>query len=111
MRRTCIVKSVVLMIAALLLLPGINGQQASSAPKNTAPAEATTTRRKLTSDQERGLRLLKLAEAQAGGLQADMRALVLWQAARAYTGFDAAKARALMRQAFQVTLSVENPGD
>src|SRR2546428_8600305 len=76
MRRPCIVKSVVLMIAALLLLPGINGQQASSAPKNTAPAEATTTRRKLTSDQERGLRLLKLAEAQAGGVPAGKRGAV-----------------------------------
>src|SRR5207244_11783983 len=86
-------------------------QQKRSAPKTTPPAHATTTRRKRTSDQERALRLLKLAEAQAGGLQADMRALVLWQAARVYTGFDTAKARALMRQAFQVTLSVENPGD
>src|SRR5437016_10353099 len=111
MWRTCMAKSVALMIATLLSLPGINGQQPPSAPKNTTTFGAAATRRKLTAEQEHGLRLLKTAESQAGGLQADMRAFVLWQAARAYTGFDPSKAGGLMRQAFEVTLSIENPVD
>src|SRR6185503_20228942 len=38
---------------------------------------------KLTPEQERGLRLLKAAEAEAAGLQPDMHAFVLWRASSA----------------------------
>src|SRR5215471_6706180 len=100
-----------LLMAAFLLLPSMSAQQVSPAPKNSASAPAVPARPKLTAEQEHGLRLLKTAQAQSGGLQPDMRAFVLWQAGRAYTGLDAAKASALMRQAFQVTRSVENPPD
>lgn len=100
-----------LLMAAFLLLPSMSAQQVSPAPKNSASAPAVPARPKLTAEQEHGLRLLKTAQAQSGGLQPDMRAFVLWQAGRAYTGLDAAKASALMRQAFQVTRSVGNPPD
>ena len=112
MLRSPIARSIVLIAAALVVLLSADAQQTTPAPKNAASAQfPATPLRRLTADQEHGLRLLKTAEAQAGGLQADMRAFVLWQAARAYTGLDPAKAAALLRQAFQVTSLIENPGD
>jgi hypothetical protein len=110
--RASVAKSIVLIAAALVVLLSVDAQQTTPAPKNAAsPALPATPHRKRTAEQEHGLALLKTAEAEAGGLQADMRAFVLWQAARAYAGFDPAKVAALMRQAFQVTLSIENPVD
>jgi len=110
--RSAIGKSIVLIAATLVTLPSADAQQTPPAPKSAAsPALPAPAHRKLTGEQQRGIRLLKTAEAQATGLRADMRAFVLWQAGRAYANFDASKAAALLDQAFPVTLSIANPAD
>jgi hypothetical protein len=70
-------------------------------PKTDNPAP------KLTPEQERGLRLLKAAEAEAAGLQADMHAFVLWGASNAYVKLDPKKAERLRLEAFTATQSIE----
>ena len=51
----------------------------------------TVAKPKLTAEQQRGLRLLKQAEAQAGSLEADMRAYVLWRVSIGYSKIDREK--------------------
>jgi len=64
--------------------------KSDSLPKKTPAA-------KLTADQERGLRLLKQAESEAPGIEASMRAFVLWRAAYAYARIDQKKAEKLAK--------------
>ncbi len=55
------------------------------------------------------MRLLQAAEAEAAGLEPDMRAFVLWRAAYAYTKFDSKKAEKLSADAFTATQALEDP--
>jgi len=55
--------------------------------------------------------LVKAAEAAAPGLQPDMHAFVLWQAAKAYSAYDPEKTDSLLRRAFTATLTIENADD
>src|SRR5215469_7737564 len=66
---------------------------------------------KLTPEQERGLRLLKTAEAESAGLQPEMHAFVLWRASYAYTKLDPKQAEKLSRDTFTATQAIEDPSD
>jgi hypothetical protein len=66
-----------LRVAGACLLTGctLRAQvQTSSAPPKPPSPKPAPAKIKLTTKQQRGLRLLKQAEAQAGSLQPDMRA-------------------------------------
>jgi hypothetical protein len=62
----------------------------------------------LTPQQERGLRLLRSAQAEAAALQPDMRAFVLMQVAKGYQKVDTSKVDALLKEAFTASLSIED---
>jgi hypothetical protein len=64
---------------------------------------------KLTSDQQRGLRLLKAAQAEAAELQPDMRAFVLWRSSYAYSKVDPKLAQEIAVEAFTATQQMEDP--
>ena len=80
-----------------------------STPLTQATMGAKPEAPKLTPKQERGLRLLKAAEAEAAGLQPDMHAFVLWRASNAYMKVDPKKAERLRLEAFTATQSIEAP--
>jgi hypothetical protein len=90
----------------------------SSALLSQSPAPVVVTRdaaphktaieRKLTPKEERGRRLLQSAQAEAAGLQPDMRAFVLWKIADGYRKSDPAKADTLLKDAFLASLSIED---
>ena len=70
------------------------------AQTSTAPPERTQKKAaelKRTPQQERGLRLLESAQAEAAALQPDMRAFVLRQVASGYEKVDASKVDALLQ--------------
>ena len=81
-------------------------------PQAKTPAKAAqkppAAKAKLTPDQQRGLRLLKASEAEAAGLQPEMRAFVLWQVSRGYSQLQPEKSKAILRDALRVTESVED---
>ncbi|PYX76176.1 MAG: hypothetical protein DMG72_05640 [Acidobacteria bacterium] len=99
-------------VAALVAATALTAQEMPA--KNPAPIgpkeqlHRKTAKPKLTPPQKLGLRLLNSAQFEAAGLQPDMRAFVLWQASHGYTKIDPAKADALLKDAFRVTLSVES---
>src|SRR5437899_2596575 len=99
-------------VAALVAATALTAQEMPA--KNPAPIgpkeqlQRKTAKPKLTPPQKLGLRLLNSAQFEAAGLQPDMRAFVLWQASHGYTKIDPAKADALLKDAFRVTLSVES---
>src|SRR5438552_10110648 len=64
-----------------------------------------------TSEQERGLRLLKATEGEAAGLEPDMRAFVLWRASYAYLPIDPKKAESLAKDSFTASQAIEDPAD
>jgi hypothetical protein len=69
--RNPIGKSIVLIAATLVTLPNGDAQQTPPVPQSAAsPALPSPAHRNLTAEQQRGLRLLKTAEAQASGLPA-----------------------------------------
>jgi hypothetical protein len=75
-----------------------DSSQAAKPAKKSTPATST-----VKPDDERtkrGKAMLSLAEAEAGGLEDEMRAYALLQAARAYAVFDSSKARELLDQAY-----------
>lgn len=78
--------------------------RSDSLPKKTPAA-------KLTTDEERGLRLLKQAESEAPGLEASMRAFVLLRASYAYARIDQKKAEKLAKDSFEASASIEDPPD
>lgn len=98
------------MLALFLLCPvGLAQQNAGPASASSSSHPTGKSRApRLTPEQERGLRLLKAALARAAGLQPEVRSFVLWQAANGYAKVDAAKAHALLRQAFDATESMES---
>ena len=61
----------------------------------------------LTPQQERGLRLLKSAEADLAGLQPDMRAFALWRASYAYVPVDRKKSEQLAENSFSAAQAIE----
>jgi len=72
---------------------------ASQPLKKPAPPAASTPK----AENERlksGKAMLSIAEAEAGGLQGEMRAYALLQAARAYASFDLTKAKEVLDQAY-----------
>jgi hypothetical protein len=76
-------------------------------PSATGETKATLVEKlKLTPVQQRGLRLLKAAEAQAGELAPDMRAVVLWQAAQGYERVDPSRRVPLLNDAFRAAVSI-----
>jgi len=94
-----------------LLVLSANAEQKRLPSKNSVSPALRNSDRKLTSRQELGLQLLKTVESESAGLQMDMRAFVQWQSARAYSNFDHSKADNLRKQAFQTTLSIDNPAE
>jgi hypothetical protein len=84
---------------AMTAAPGAAGEAAQAAPP------------KLTDKQEQGLRLLKAAEGEAGGLEVDMRAFVLWRASYAYAKVDAKKAESVSKESFTASEAIEDPAD
>jgi hypothetical protein len=84
--------------------------------KNAAEPPATTPKKpvpvvKLTPEQEHGIRLLQSAEAEAAGLEPDMRAFVLSRVANAYRRIDPKKADKAAFDAFTATLAIPDPAD
>ena len=110
-------KSMVLSCAVVAFLSGWLRAQANPGSNRSGSTAAATTKResseaKLTPQQERGLRLLKAAEAEAAGLQPDMRAFVLWRASYAYAKVDPKKAERVAADAFTATQAIEDaPSD
>ena len=82
------------------------------AQTSTAETPASTQKKaaelKLTPQQERGLRLLRSAQAEAAALQPDMRTFVLMQVADGYQKVDTSKVDALLKEAFTASLSIED---
>ncbi|HJT68822.1 MAG TPA: hypothetical protein VJ731_01410 [Terriglobales bacterium] len=104
-------------IVAVLAAPSYSlrcaAQNNSSAPQSysnsaTQPKSGEI-KPKLTPDQERGLRLLKAAEAEAAGLEPDMRAFVLWRASHAYAAIDPKKVDTLDEEAFVASQAIDDP--
>jgi len=75
-------------------------------PRDTT-AEIEPSKPRLTPRQERGVRLLQSAEAEAADLQPDMQAYVLWQVSHGYQKIAPRKSDALLSQAFASTLSID----
>lgn len=96
------VGAVVLVTCSILLAQVQNPTTAK--PQGPKP---TVAKAKLTAEQQRGLRLLKQAEAQAASLEADMRAYVLWRVSIGYSKIDREKSERVLNQAFLATQSIE----
>lgn len=79
--------------------------QARSAGPQTKKASAEQAQQ-----QERGLKLLEIAEAQASGLQGNMRAYLQLQLARSYAQTNKAKAIELLESAMTATREADNEG-
>jgi hypothetical protein len=80
----------------------------SNSKQSNAVSQSKTVARKLTPEQERGLRLLKTAVAESSGSQPDMHSFVLWQASHAYATLDPKQADKVSRDAFTATLAIED---
>jgi hypothetical protein len=78
------------------------------APSVPAVHSAGGTHAKPSDNQTRGLKLLRVAEADAGGLEGGMRAWALLQVARGYQRTDKAKAMKLIESALVITRSLDN---
>ena len=90
------------------------GQSAPATKRGTAASSGqvkATAPPKLTPQHEQGLRLLKAAEGEADGLEADMRAFVLWRASYAYTSVDAKKAESVSKESFVASQAINDPAD
>ena len=108
---TKIVKSSLVGLALCTVLPpsslvpfGLYAQS-SNKPSRAASGAAAP---KLKPEQERGLRLLKIAETESAGLQPRMRAFVIWRASYAYTKLDPKHAQKLSRDAFMASQGIED---
>lgn len=99
-----ILRSGLILLLTCTLLAQV---QTSPSPTKVPPVKLAPVKIKLTADQQRGLRLLKQAEAQAASLEPDMRAFVLWRVAVGYSKIDPAKSDRILHQAFLATQSIE----
>jgi hypothetical protein len=66
----------------------------SNSKQSSAASQSKTVARKLTPEQERGLRLIRTSVGESSGLQPDMHAFVLWHASYAYARLDPKQGRA-----------------
>lgn len=82
-------------------------------PKSTPPTatKKKPSQPKLTPQQEKGLRLLKTAEAASAGLAPPTRSYVLWEVSHGYRKVDSARADAILRRAFSATRGIEDEGE
>jgi hypothetical protein len=96
------------LIAALLSV--CVGQKQPSETHSEA-VKSITAAPKLNPQQERGLRLLKSAEADVAGLQPDMRAFALWRASYAYVPVDPKKSEQLAENSFSAAQVIEQRDD
>ena len=101
--------SQIVRVGALVLLSCSSLLAQAQSPTIAKPPtpKPTVAKPKLTAEQQRGLRLLKQAEAQAGSLEADMRAYVLWRVSIGYSKIDREKSDRVLNQAFLSTQSIE----
>src|SRR6058998_3140820 len=99
------------IIATAVLLSAAFAQTPAKPQPPPNPSVKQAGQTKLTPERQRGLRLLKAAEAEAAGLAPDMRALVLWRASYAYTVLDPKKAESVAKDSFLATEAIEDPPD
>ncbi len=105
-----------LMWIAVTLIATWCAAQTGPAAKRGTPDTAGQAKQKaappkLTPQQEQGLRLLKAVAAEAGGLEADMRAFVLWRASYAYVPIDPKKSESVAKDSFVASEAIEDPLD
>lgn len=62
----------------------------------------------LTAQQKHGLRLLRVAEAEAAGLSPEMHAFILWKAGEGYEAVNRQKEIGLLKSAFLVSQEIED---
>lgn len=92
-----------------LYCSGLFGQSAPTVPATKAPvAPNKVVEAKLTPKQQRGQRLLRSAQAETASLEPDMGAFVLWKIAEGYRRSSPSKFDELLRDAFTVSLSIED---
>jgi hypothetical protein len=106
--RVDVAPSVTLFLLVTFSAP-VDAQLTSRQSKGAKQAEAAA--RKVTPEQERGLRLLKAAEGESAQLQPDMHAFILWRLSYAYTKLDPKQAQNLSRSAFTATQAIEDPSE
>ncbi|MGA3212777.1 MAG: hypothetical protein ABSD20_15835 [Terriglobales bacterium] len=104
-------------LTALWLIPILSRAQAQTTMQQTvsrsssgdAKTAATAKAEKGSSgDEERGLQMLQMAEAEAGGLEGGMRAWALWQVGRGYEKSDKKKSLELLESALRASNTIEN---
>jgi hypothetical protein len=100
-------RCLLLVLACCAETPGERASSLASNPSQSAPNNRNV-KRSLTTQQKRGLRLLKAAEAQASALSPEMRAFVLWKVGVAYERFNQQQAIASFKRAFAVTREIED---
>lgn len=96
----------VLSTVGLLMAQTPSPRTSSTKPK--AQVSTKVSKPNLTAQQKLGLRQLEIAQAEASGLEPDMRAFVLWQASRGYAKPYPAKAISLLKEAFTVTHDINS---
>src|SRR5581483_4006222 len=84
-----------------------SGSFAQTPKRPTTTAKPLTSKQKLTPEQQRGLRLLKAAEAQAAGLAPAMQAAVLWQVAHGYSKIDRPRTISVLKASFRAATSAD----
>jgi hypothetical protein len=86
-----------------------NGKEFTAA-KKASPRKTSVTapQAALTPQEERGYKMLDLAEAQASAGESDMRAWSLWQIALAYERTDKTKALGLLDKALQAAREIQD---
>jgi hypothetical protein len=110
-------RSTLVLVAALCLVPMVTHAQAaqttmqqtvSRTPTGDAKPAATKPEKSVPEDEKRGMQMLQMAEADAGGLEGGMRAWALWQVARGYERSDPKKALELLESALRASNTIEN---
>jgi len=101
------------VILVLTLCANASGQSARTSVKlesrqrsKSSATIASKTKAKLTPQQQRAVRLLTSARTEAAGLEPEMRAFVLWHAAKGFEAVDPAKSKAVFNEAFLASQSV-----
>jgi hypothetical protein len=102
---------IVLILSAAPFVPVGSHAQAPSRTQPKKPKKKPVAPQSQQPDpnHERGLRLLKAAEAETAGLQPDMRAYVLWRASYGYATTDPKIAAKISRDAFTASQDIQDP--
>jgi hypothetical protein len=93
-------------VLALTLLFSCPAYPQSKTPAKI-PSKPPAAKVKLTPEQQRGHRLLKASEAEAAGLEPEMRVFVLWQVSHGYSKLLPEKSTAVLKDAMQVAISMD----